>query len=64
MCTEYLYYYRLGAERAGCKLHGRRLFVHSPYLISWTSIRMEFKDERLRDLLQIVKIQTAWVWAF
>ncbi len=55
---EYLYYYRLGRKGQDVSCTDERLFVHFPIFDFLDKYTDEFKDERLQDLLQIVKIQT------
>ncbi|GFI15921.1 putative glycosyltransferase EpsJ [Lachnospiraceae bacterium] len=55
---EHLYYYRLGRKGQDVSSTDERLFVHFPIFDFLDKYTDEFKDERLQDLLQIVKIQT------
>lgn len=55
---EHLYYYRLGRKGQDVSCSDERLFVHFPIFDFLDKYTDSFKDERLKDLLQIVKIQT------
>ena len=53
-----MYYYRLGRKGQDVSCTDKKLFVHFPIFDFLDKYTDEFKDERLQDLLQIVKIQT------
>lgn len=55
---EYLYYYRLGRKGQDTECTDKRLFVHFTIFEHLDKYVDVFKDNRLQDLLQIVKIQT------
>ena len=55
---EHLYYYRLGRQGQDVSCRDERLFVHFPLFDFLDAYVDAFKDERLTDLLQVVKIQT------
>ena len=55
---EYLYYYRLGRDGQDTSCTDRRLFVHFDIFEHLDRYTDKFKDSSLKDLLQIVKLQT------
>lgn len=55
---EHLYYYRLGRKGQDVSCTDERLFVHFHIFDFLDKYTDEFKDARLQDLLQVVKIQT------
>lgn len=55
---EYLYYYRLGRKGQDVSCTDKRLFVHFQMFEHLDKYVDRFKDRRLQDLLQVVKIQT------
>lgn len=55
---EYLYYYRLGRKGQDVACRDERLFVHFRIFEHLDTYVDAFKDKRLQDLLQIVKMHT------
>lgn len=55
---EYLYYYRLGRKGQDVACTDQRLFVHFDIFEHLDKYVSAYKDRRLQDLLQVVKIQT------
>ena len=55
---EHLYYYRLGRKGQDVSCTDERLFVHFIMFEHLEEYVDAFKDKRLQDLLQIVKLQT------
>lgn len=55
---EYLYYYRLGRKGQDVACRDERLFVHFRIFEHLDTYVDAFKDKRLQDLLQIIKLHT------
>lgn len=55
---EYLYYYRLGRKGQDTECTDERLYVHFDIFNHLDQYVSKFKDRKMRDLLQAVKIQT------
>lgn len=56
--SEYLYYYRIGREAQDTACVDERLFVHFEIFRYLDDFISKYKDRKLWDLLQVVKIQT------
>lgn len=56
--SEHLYYYRIGREEQDTACKDERLFVHFDIFRYLDDYLNEYKDRKLWDLLQVVKIQT------
>lgn len=55
---EYLYYYRLGRKGQDTSCTDKGLFVHFEIFEHLDQYVDKYKDKRLKDLLQVVKVQT------
>lgn len=55
---EYLYYYRLGRKGQDVSCTDKRLFVHFDIFRHLDIYTMQYKDKRMADLLQVVKLHT------
>lgn len=55
---EYLYYYRTGRQGQDTGCHDAGLFVHFAIFEHLDRYTERFKDSRLKDLLQVIKLQT------